>query len=316
MSSLLEKLVPGFTYHIVPAVAKNKADIVDLLAPIIDDPDWGAVQVPPLLDADTATGLGHALQVGGMLAVYGVGQSLARQDLDLHALDETVRQASVEKTKEYIDEAYRIGARIMDLNPGKDPGPEHRPQARLAAIESLTRLCEYAQEKATDYVLPLSMENFDRDVDKKFYLGPTSETIDVVREVRERVPNMGITPDVAHLLIMGEDPYESVVAAGDLIFHAHLANYIIKDREDPRWGDNHPPFWVDGSEVWAKQLARYLAGLREIGYFDSGVDEFRKRIVTFEIRPGKNEPTPTVMAGSMRVLKKAAVLADAQSSGA
>ena len=312
MISLLEKMVPGFTYHIVPGVAKNKADIAELLAPIIDNPDWGAVQVPPLLDRDTARGLGHALQVGGMLTVYGVGQSLARQGLDLHAIDENVRLASVEKAKEYIDEAYLVGAQIVDLNPGKDPGVENRPRAKAAAIESLARLCEYAEEKATDYVIPLSMENFDRDVDKKFYLGPTSETIEVVREVRKRVPNMGITPDVAHLLIMGEDPYESVTAAGDLIFHAHLANFIIKDREDPRWGDNHPPFWVDGSEVYPSDLAGYLKGLREIGYFDSSPDEFRKRIVTFEIRPGDGEPTATVMAGSMRVLRKAVALMETE----
>lgn len=305
MSWLFGNIVSGFTYHIIPEVAKNKGSIVELLKPLIDNPDWGSVQVPPLLDPEVASRLGHALQVGHMKAVYGVGQSLARAGLDLHSLDESVRKESVEKTKQYIDEAYLIGARIMDLNPGKDPGPEHRAAAHDAAVESLSLLCEYAQEKATDYVLPLSMENFDREVDKKFYLGPTSETIDVVREVRKRVPNMGITPDVAHLLIMGEDPAESVAAAGELIFHAHLANFIIKDRDDPRWGDNHPPFWVDGSEVGVEHLAAYLDALAAIGYFQSTPDEFRQRIVTFEIRPGKDEPTPTVMAGSMRALKAA-----------
>ena len=305
MTSLFEKMIPGFTYHIVPGVARNKSSITELLKPIIDDPDWGAVQFPPLLDPEVAKEFGHALQIAGMVSVYGVGQSLARASLDLHSLDENVRLASVEKTKRYIDEAYLIGARIMDLNPGKDPGAENRGKAKTAAVESLTRLCEYAQEKAADYVLALSIENFDRDVDKKFYLGPTSETIEVVSAVRKSVPNMGLTPDVAHLLIMGENPCDSVIAAGDMIFHAHLANYIIKDTEDPRWGDNHPPFWVDGSEVYAAQLAGYLKGLAEIGYFDSKPDEFRQRVVTFEIRPGAGEPTPTVMAGSMRILKKA-----------
>lgn len=113
---------------------------------------------------------------------------------------------------------------------------------------------------------------------------------------------------------MEEDPYESVTAAGDLVFHAHLANFIIKDKKDPRWGDVHPPFWVDGSEVYAHHLAGYLRGLNAIGYFDSKPDEFRQRVVTFEIRPGTGEPTPTVMAGSMRILKKAAALAEAAGS--
>jgi hydroxypyruvate isomerase len=140
-----------------------------------------------------AVRLGKLLRVAGMSAVYGVGQSLARAGLDLHSLDEGVRRSSVEQAKKYVDEAYLIGARLMDLNPGKDPGPEHRERAKEAAVESLTRLCEYAASRATDYVLPLSMENFDRELDKKLLLGPTAETIEVVAAVRRRCPNMGIT---------------------------------------------------------------------------------------------------------------------------
>jgi len=300
-----DQMVIGFTYHIFPQVAKNKADIVALLAPLINDPRWGGVQVPPLSDAEVAAALGSALKIAGVTAVYGVGQSLTRAGLDLHAVDETVRKASVEKVKHYIDEAYLMGARMMDLNPGKDPGPDLRPKAKEAAISSLTELCEYAQSKATDYVLPLSMENFDRDVDKKFFLGPTIDTIEVISAVRERCSNMGITLDIAHLLIMQEDPAESVQAAGDMIFHCHLANFIIEDRDDPRWGDQHPPFMVKGSEVHAHHLARYLGALKEVGYFDAKPEEFRKRLVTFEIRPGAGEPTERVMAGSMRILREA-----------
>jgi len=311
MKPLLSRIVPGFTYHIFPKIAKNKADICELISPLVMDPHWGGVQITPLLDVEVARDLRSLMRLGGMKVVYGVGQSLARAGLDLHSLDESVRHAAVEKTKEYIDEAYLIGARMMDLNPGKDPGPQQRAAAKHAAIDSLSRLCEYARKKATDYVLPLSMENFDREVDKKFYLGPTSETIEVVAGVRKNEPNMGITPDLAHLLIMGEDPAQAVREAGDMVFHAHLANFIISPREDPRWGDKHPPFWVEGSEVGPEHVAAYLCALEEIGYFDSGPEEFRQRMVTFEIRPGEQEPPEVVVAGSMRVIQRAIAMSEA-----
>lgn len=309
--NLLDRMTLGFTYHIFPQIAKNKSQIRELLAPLVEDPRWGGVQIPPLRDADTAKSLRQLLELSGVTAIYGVGQSLAREGLDLHSPDESVRAASVEKAKEYIDEAYVVGARVMDLNPGKDPGPELRGRAKEAAIASLTALCEYAQEKATDYVLPLSMENFDRDVDKKFYLGPTRDTIEVIGAVRQRVPNMGITPDIAHLIIMKEEPGQSVRDAGEMVFHAHLANCILSDTNDPRWGDNHPPFFVPGSAVHPHHVATYLEALEEIGYFDSKPDEFRQRLVTFEIRPGENEPSSAVMAGSMRLIQQAlAILKD------
>jgi sugar phosphate isomerase/epimerase len=303
--NLLNRLVPGFTYHIFPQIAKNKTAICELLAPLLEDPFWGGVQIPPLLNREVAVRLGKLLRVAGMSAVYGVGQSLARAGLDLHSLDEGVRRSSVEQAKKYVDEAYLIGARLMDLNPGKDPGPEHRERAKEAAVESLTRLCEYAASRATDYVLPLSMENFDRELDKKLLLGPTAETIEVVAAVRRRCPNMGITPDLAHLMILGEDPAQSVREMDGMVFHAHLANYIIADRNDPRWGDSHPPFWVEGSEVYPEHVAAYFGALDDIGYFDAGSGDFGRRLVTFEIRPGENESSSTVIAGSARLLRRA-----------
>ena len=46
--NLMDRLVPGFTYHIFPRIAKNKTSICELLKPLLEDPFWGGVQIPPL----------------------------------------------------------------------------------------------------------------------------------------------------------------------------------------------------------------------------------------------------------------------------
>ncbi len=308
MTRLSQRMLPGFTYHIIPQIAKDKEAVLSHLEPIIRDGYWSGLQIPPIGNAAVVKELAAQLRLAGMTAVYGVGGTLSRAKVSLHTPDEENRKAAIDLSRELIDEAYLMGARIMDLNPGKDPGPAERSREKDLLVDSLSRLCGYAAETAKDYVLGLSMEHFDREVDKKYLLGPTSETIEVIRRIQQKHDNMGITADISHLFLLGEDPAQSVRDAGDLVFHAHLSNYIVKDKKDPRWGDNHPPHWVPLSEVGPGEIAPFLQALWEIGYFDIPGKPYRHRLVTFEIRPGDGEPPETVIAGSRRVLDQAVAL--------
>lgn len=310
MTKLSERMLPGFTYHIIPNIAKDKEGALGYLEPIIRDGYWSGLQIPPIGNPEVVKELAAQLQLAGMTAVYGVGGTLSRAKVSLHTPDSENRRAAINLTRELIDEAYLMGARIMDLNPGKDPGADSREEEKDLLVESLTELCGYAEQKARDYVLALSMEHFDRDVDKKYLLGPTAETIEVIRRIQEKHDNMGITADISHLYLLDEDPAQSVRECGDLVFHAHLSNFIIKDKKDPRWGDNHPPHWVNLSEVGPAEIAPFLQALWDIGYFAIPEKPYRHRLVTFEIRPGEGEPPETVIAGSRRVLDQAVALLD------
>lgn len=307
MSDLWNRIVPGFTYHIFPGIAKDKSSINELIRPILTDPFFGAVQVPPIGDAEIDKAVAASFRLSSTRLVYGVGGTLARLGLDLHSLDKEKRATSVEKAKELIDEAYALGAVLIDLNPAKDPGPEHRAEAKAALVDSLTRLCEYSASKRADSPIALSMEHFDRDVDKKYLLGPTSETVEVVEQVKRKVANIGITMDISHLILLGEDPAQSVRTASGHILHAHLSNYILKEG-DPRYGDHHPPFWVPDGKVDTRQVASFLRALEEVGYFDGELDDPRRGMVTFEIRPGAGEAPELIIAGSKRIIRTAAQL--------
>lgn len=302
------QLVPGITYHIFPEIAKDKARIGDSISAVLEDEFFGAVQIPPLLDRGTVDLLARRIRLSGITVVYGVGGTLARMGLNLHALERDARMAAVRQAQALIDEAYLLGASIIDLNPARDPGPEHREEAKSGFADSLKRLCEYAQERRDGAPIPISLENFDREVDKRYLLGPTTETLEVIREVKASAGNIGMTPDISHLMLLDEDPAESVALAGEDVLHAHLSNYIISDRSNPRYGDNHPPFWVKDGEVGVQEVARFLQALKNIGYLSGSDEHRRKPLVTFEIRPGGEEPPATVIAGSKRILMMAAAL--------
>jgi sugar phosphate isomerase/epimerase len=193
---------------------------------------------------------------------------------------------------------------LIDLNPAKDPGTDKRAEAKAAFADSLTRLCEYSISKRKNGPISISLEHFDRDVDKRYLLGPTVETVEVVEQVKKKVPNIGITMDISHLILLGEDPADSVKVAAPHILHAHLSNYILRE-DDPRSGDRHPPFWVPYGKVGAREVAAFLHALENTGYFEGALDNPLRGIVTFEIRPGDDEPPEMVIAGSKRLLRMA-----------
>lgn len=308
MSDLWDKIVPGTTYHIFPDIAKNKTIINERLAAILTDPFFGAVQVPPVGDEGIARTVAASFRLSATRLVYGVGGSLARLGLDLHSLDTTKRAESISKAKELIDEAYLLGAVLIDLNPAKDPGPDRRAEAKAALVDSLTELCEYSVSKNREEPIAISMEHFDRDVDKKYLLGPTSETVEVIEQVKRKVSNIGVTMDISHLMLLGEDPAQSVKIASSHILHAHLSNYILREG-DPRSGDHHPPFWVSYGMVGPREVASFLHALDRVGYFKGEADNPRRGLVTFEIRPGTGETPEMIIAGSKRILRIAAEMA-------
>ena len=173
----------------------------------------------------------------------------------------------MELGKKLIDEAYLYGARMMLVGSGPDPGPEKRAEGLKQLAKSLGELCSYARSKAKDHVLTITLEHFDRDMDKKFLLGPTVETAEFIRELRKEHDNLGVTLDQSHLYQLGEDAEESARLVGDLIVHAHFANCVVKDPSHPLYGDKHTPFSVPGGEGGSGADSALLGGPSEVRVF-------------------------------------------------
>ncbi|MFP4430834.1 MAG: sugar phosphate isomerase/epimerase family protein [Spirochaetota bacterium] len=304
--------ISGFTYHIVPDIQKDPSEAGRLLAPFLRDGYWKTFQIPPVGSRDAAAKLGAVLRLAGVRPTFDIGGTVTDGELNLQSPDPVIRAKALETAEELVDQAYLIGARVADFNPGPDPGPETRTQELANLADSLARLCDYAAEKAADQggrrngewpeVLTISLEHFDREVDKRRILGPTEEAAEFIRGLRRRVPNIGLTMDLSHLVLLGEDPKEAVTIARSYVTNAHLSNCIFGDRNDPRWGDRHPPFFVPGGTVDAGTIEAFVSGLQEIGYF--APNSSGSGMLTFQVKPAPEEDPFRVAAGCRRLLEE------------
>jgi sugar phosphate isomerase/epimerase len=150
----------------------------------------------------------------------------------------------------------------------------------------------------------LSLENSDRDVDRMALLGPTDETIELVKEIRKDFGNFGILLDQGHFPLMKEDPQKSLEMAKGLLTHVHIGNCYSKDRSKPHFGDKHLPFGVPDSDIGLTELVAFLRKLREIGFWREK-HSTKLPVISFEVGPWAGEAPELVLANVKRIFSRA-----------
>lgn len=282
----------GYVHTVAfPNGVKGEGPIKDQVAQLLADDSYGAVEVSWVKDPEEREKLAGFLAEADVDVVFLACIPMMAQKAYLAVLSEEERQAAVEVGKKMIDEAYLYGARLMLVGSGPDPGPENRARGLEQLAKSLGELCSYARSKAKDHVLTITLENFDREMDKKFLLGPMAETAKFIRELRKEHDNLGITLDQSHVEQLGEAAEESARLGGECIVHAHLANCVVKDPSSPLYGDKHTPFGIPGGQSGPAEIARFLEALAKSGYF-SRTQPTRRPVVSLEVNVLSGEGSP------------------------
>ena len=80
-----------------------------------------------------------------------------------------------------------------------------------------------------------------------------------------------------------------------------MGNTVIKSPDCEAYGDNHPRFGFPDSENDVDELAGYLRLLLKTGF----LNEKTRPIVSFEVKPWKDEPSEAVIANAKRTLNLA-----------
>ncbi len=225
---------------------------------------------------------------------------------NLASLEEEVRRAGVEALKKSVDDAYLLGAPLVEVLDGARtyPGPETESRAVDQLVRSLDELCSYSEGKATGQPVWIGLETFDRAIDKCSLVGPSDLAVQVASRVRAEHPCFGLTIDMGHLPLIGEGYRESLQATKEYLIHAHLGNCIRDDKSHPFYGDSHPGFGLAGGVADVAELAEFLAALHEIGYFE-------KRLptgvpwLTFEVKPQPGQSSEMLIANCKRTFKEA-----------
>src|SRR5712691_2004385 len=287
-----------------PELAGGSGPWLEKLGTILEDDFFGAVEISHVADDQVRREARAALDGAGVDVVFAAQPAILGGKLDLNAADLAERWHALAACKGQIDQAYELGARIMMVMSGPDPEEEQRAAARERLVDSLKQLCQYAGERAEEYLLAISLENFDRSIDKRRLIGPTKEAAHVIEAVRAEYSNCGLTLDLSHQPLLGETISDMIVEGADHLIHAHFGNCVVDDPENSCYGDQHPPFGVPGSEIGIEELRLYLETLIYCGFFARSVPTSMP-VLSMEIRPRPGESSAIVIANGKRALKYA-----------
>ena len=184
----------------------------------------------------------------------GTGLAAGLDGLTLSDLEESIRQAAVERAAGHIRLAAELGSAViigfLAGRLGASDDQEWRTR-RAWALEGLAALCRAAQPAGVTVLLePLNRYESD-------YINTLSDAADILREIG--APNLKLLADTFHMNIEEAGLAASLRAAGSRVGHVHLAD---TNRQAP--GHGH------------LDIAGVLGALDEIGY---------KGYLSFEVYP-------------------------------
>jgi sugar phosphate isomerase/epimerase len=229
---------------------------------------------------------------------------LLGKKLSLNSRDGAHRQAAIDEVKLAIDAAYELDARIVACLSGPDPEDDGDRETEMTLLtDSLTQLCRYAQDQAKNYVAWVSLETFDDAIDKRCLIGPTPRAADLADRVKQSVSNFGLTIDLSHLPLLGEDYTECIATALPHLIHIHVGNAVCCDPDAPAYGDMHPRFGFPGGENDVPQLKAFMESLIYVGFFQQDLPT-GKAVVTFEVKPVGDEKSELILAQTKRTWER------------
>lgn len=286
---------------IYPNVQSGEERFLDTFKALAEDDFFSLIELALVRDPGQRRTIRRLVETSNLSITYAAQGALLGQKLDLNSLDQVDRNRAVKEVKSCIDEAVELGAERVSLLSGPDPGPLKRNEATRALVDSLKEICAYGERKH----LAITLETFDRDIEKKCLIGPAKEAAALARTVRKDFRDFGLLYDMAHGPLLNEDPRRALSLLREYLVHIHVGN-CVKVLGNPAYGDKHPRFGVDGGLHDANDLTRFLHILFDIGYLGRKTRPNEKLpIVGFEVKPLPDESSEAVLASSKRVWRQA-----------
>lgn len=288
----------GTILHVAyDGLTNGQGPILECLKKIVTDDYFEVVEVTQIKDPQVRKEAAEMIKCGNMEVAYGGQARLLTVGLNINDLDEERRKAAVATLIEGIDEAYEIGALDFTFLAGQYE-EETKEESYKALLKSTRELCQYAKSKGD---MPVLIEVFDYDIDKKSLIGPVDMVKRFAKDITKDFDNFGLMIDNSHIPMLHETLEESILPVKEYIKHAHMGNTVIKDPNFEAYGDNHPRFGFPNSENGVEDLAAYLRLLLDIGF----LNEKDRPIVSFEVKPWKGEDPEVVIANCKRALNLA-----------
>jgi len=301
MKESWEQLVDMSIVHfmIYPETIAGSGPILETVSQIVNDDFFGMIEISHINDVTVRKQVADMIQTSHVRVAFGAQPAILRQKLDINSEDPSKTKEAIKVLEPQIDEAKEIGARRFTVLSGPDPGSEKRERARGILVDSLIELCGYAKDRG----LSVTLETFDRTIEKKSLIGPSDEALEVSKAVRKSFPDFGLMYDMGHAPLLDEDPAKTLRLLKDHLVHVHVGN-CVKKQGLPAYGDQHPRFGISGGENDVAELVKFLRALIDIGYIPPTPREVSP-VIGFELKPTPGEKSETVIANGKRTWKKA-----------
>lgn len=280
-----------------PETMKGEGPILETVRKIAVDDYFDAIEISWMKDPAVRKSVAKMLETAHMTVAYGGQPRLLTQGLNINDTNEDGRKKALATLLEGIDEAAELGASGFAFLSGKYE-EARKEDAYQALLKSTKELCAYAKKKGGMRVVH---EIFDFDVDKKSLVGPASLAKRYAEDVRKEYDNFGLMVDLSHLPLIRENAREAILPIKDYLVHAHLGNCVVKGKDLPAYGDQHPRFGFPGGENDVDEVVEYLRVLKDIGFLNTK----NPPIVSFEVKPVGDEDSDLVVANAKRVLNRA-----------
>jgi sugar phosphate isomerase/epimerase len=280
-----------------PATLRGEGPVVETVKQIAADEFFTAIEMGWVNDASQRAATAALLRESHLSVGFGAQSALLVTKSNLNAVEAEDRRKAVALVQGCIDQAAELGAGRVAVLSGPYPEDADEVRGTRLLVESLLDLSAYGRSRG----IGITLETFDRTIEKKALAGPTRLCVEISAAVRRDFPEFGLMLDLSHIPLLGEGIQESLTMARDHLVHAHIGNCVMRDRAHPAYGDQHPRFGIAGGENDTAEVVEFLRCLFDIGFLD-GAD---RPFLSFEVKPLPNESAEAVIAGTKRVFQEA-----------
>jgi sugar phosphate isomerase/epimerase len=282
-----------------PETIRGEGPIVETVTKVAEGDFFTGIEVAWIKDPEKRKQVKAILANAHLAGTFGAQPALISQRLDLNSSDASMRARAVEQIVKCIDMAADLEMPRLALLSGWDPGPAKRAEAVKWLADSIRKICAYGRGRG----IGVTLETFDRDVDTKALLGPSTECAEFAALIKQDYADFGLMYDLSHQPLLKEDALSALKTLKDHLAHVHVGNCVIVEGR-PAFGDKHPRFGFPGSANDVDQLTDFLCGLFAVGYLNKEPNG-TKPWVGIEVKPQPGESSELLLAGTQRAWTEA-----------
>ncbi|MGI6668941.1 MAG: sugar phosphate isomerase/epimerase family protein [Acetivibrionales bacterium] len=284
-----------------PQTFNGEGPIVQTLQKILEDDYFDAVEISWIKSNEVRSRVRRMLDEAGITVCYGAQPRLLTTGFNPNAINEEERLKAQATLIEAIDEASYLGAKGIAFFAGRYE-EKSKEQAYRQLVRTTKELCAYAKEKC----MSVELEVFDYDIDKKSLIGPAPLAARFAAEISESFDNFGLLVDLSHIPQTHETSRFVIRTLRPYITHLHIGSAVLGDPSMEAYGDTHPRFNFPNSVNSVKDLVDFLKCLKDENLFNQD----NPLVLSFEVKPWKEENPEVVIANTKRVLNRAWALLD------